>query len=350
MAHQLFPRGSCLWAWAVLTIGGVAVAQTAEAPAPPGRLVDLGGYKLHLNCFGKGRPTVVLDAGMGDSSAVWALVQPELSRTTRACTYDRAGTAWSDLGPVPRTMKQEVAELRELLRRANESGPFILVGHSYAGLLARLYATTFPTEVAGIVLVDSTHESTTLSLMGPGENQPRLVRMREQSKGRPVPPVQTMTSSPPKMASAEEMRQMESFLTELRKAGKLGPPFDRLPAEAQKAEFWARTHPKFSSQAENYWPEELQAMFEERNRNPRTLGDLTLVVLAAGRLEGMPADLQKEKEEQKQDLARLSSNSRFIRDPGSGHHIHIENPALVLQAVRNVIEAVRTGRPLAAGE
>ena len=91
-------------------------------------------------------------------------------------------------------------------------------------------------------------------------------------------------------------------------------------------------------------------MFEERNRNPRTLGDLTLVVLAAGRLEGMPADLQKEKEEQKQDLARLSSNSRFIRDPGSGHHIHIENPALVLQAVRNVIEAVRTGRPLAAGE
>ena len=187
-------------------------APTFTALAPPGRLIDLDGYKLHLNCTGKGRPTVILDAGMGDSSAVWALIQPELSRTMRVCSYDRAGTAWSDLGPVPRTMKQEVAELRELLRRAKERRPFVLVGHSYAGLLARLYTTTFPKEVAGVVLVDSTHESTTLSVMRRGDKQPRLVRIREQSKGRPVPAVQTMASSRPKMASTEETKQMESFL------------------------------------------------------------------------------------------------------------------------------------------
>jgi len=90
-------------------------------------------------------------------------------------------------------------------------------------------------------------------------------------------------------------------------------------------------------------------MFEERSRNPRSLGDLPLVVLAAARHDGrMPADIEKEKDEQKEDLARLSSNSRFIRDPSSGHRIHMENPALVLKEVRNVVEAARKRRPLDA--
>jgi pimeloyl-ACP methyl ester carboxylesterase len=314
---------------------------------PPGSLIDLGGYKLHLFCMGKGRPTVILDSGMGDSSAVWSLIQPELSATTRVCSYDRAGTAWSDSGPVPRTMKQEVAELHELLRKAKEDGPFVLVGHSYAGLLARVYAAAYPSEVAGIVLVDSTHESTTLSVQRRGEKEARLVRIREEAKGRSVPAARTMADSPPKAGSADEASKMEAFIACLLKPGNVGSPFDRLPPEAQAVQYCARAHRRFSPQTEDYWPDELQAMFEERTRHPQPLGTLPLSVLAGGRrFEGMPKELQQEKDDQKEDLARLSSNSRFIRDPESGHHIHVENPKLVLNEIRGVIQAVLNRQPL----
>jgi len=331
---------------ALRSIAVMGLALSGAARQPAGSLVDLGGYKLHLHCTGEGRPAVILESGMGDSSAVWSLIQPELSRTTRVCSYDRAGTGWSDSGPLPRTMKQEVAELRELLIKAKENGPIVLVGHSYGGLLTRLYAAAYPGEVAGIVLVDSTHESTTLSVQRRGEKEARLVRIREQSKGRSVPAASTMANSPPKGVSRDETSQMEAFITCLSKPGKVGPPFDRLPPEAQAAEYCARAHRRFSPQAEDYWPDELQSMFDERARNPQPLGTLPLSVLASGRrVDGMPLELQKEKDHQKEDLARLSSNSRFIRDPESGHHIHVENPRLVLNEIRRVVQAVRNGRP-----
>ncbi|HEY0036832.1 MAG TPA: alpha/beta hydrolase, partial [Longimicrobium sp.] len=93
--------------------------------------MDVGGYRLHIDCTGRGGPTVVLIAGSGDFSFDWSLVQSPLSSSGRVCSYDRAGQAWSDLGPVPRTMKQEVHELHLLLRRAGERPPYVLVGHSY---------------------------------------------------------------------------------------------------------------------------------------------------------------------------------------------------------------------------
>jgi pimeloyl-ACP methyl ester carboxylesterase len=89
-----------------------------HAPSPPGQLVDIGGFRLHLHCVGRGTPTIVLIPGAGDYSFDWALIQPALSKETRTCSYDRAGYAWSDLGPNPRTMRQEAAELRRLLQKA----------------------------------------------------------------------------------------------------------------------------------------------------------------------------------------------------------------------------------------
>jgi pimeloyl-ACP methyl ester carboxylesterase len=116
----------------VLSAGFVLAASTSE-PKPPGRLADLGGHRLHVNCTGKGSPTVVVETGLGDFSFDWVLVQSRVSAFARICTYDRAGYAWSDPGPKPRTFSQLNLELRDALSKLGEPGPFVLVGHSYGG-------------------------------------------------------------------------------------------------------------------------------------------------------------------------------------------------------------------------
>ncbi len=125
---------------------------------PPGQLIDIGGYRLHLHAQGEGGPTVVLEAGNGDFSLTWSLVQPEAARLTRVVSYDRAGLGWSDRGPRPRTVDVAMDELRTLLHGAGIPGPYILVGHSYGGMVARLFAYRYPGDVAGLVLVDAAHE------------------------------------------------------------------------------------------------------------------------------------------------------------------------------------------------
>ena len=163
-------------------------AQEARIYPPPGRMVDIGGWRLHLNCTGQrkeGARTVVLESGSGDFSVDWGLVQPEVARFARICSYDRAGAGWSDLGPRPRTWRQVAYELHTALHKAGEKGPYFLVGQSLGGLLIRVYASQYPKEVAGMVLVDSTHEDTVLMMNG------KFVRMRELSRGRTIPPVRT---------------------------------------------------------------------------------------------------------------------------------------------------------------
>src|SRR5438128_1815367 len=108
----------------------VALGQLTSQPIPPGKLIDLGGYRMHLNCTGNKGPTVILITGAGDFSFDWSLVQPNIAQFARVCSYDRAGFAWSDPGPIPRTMKQEAFELHTLLSAAHIKGPYILVGHS----------------------------------------------------------------------------------------------------------------------------------------------------------------------------------------------------------------------------
>src|SRR3954454_2965323 len=118
-----------------------AVGLTAqEIPAPPGKLVDLGGHRLHVNCSGSGAPAVVVELGLGDFSFEWALVQNEVARFTCICTYDRAGHAWSDPGPQPRTYAQINLELRDALRKLGVGGPYVLVGHSFGGPVIRQFA------------------------------------------------------------------------------------------------------------------------------------------------------------------------------------------------------------------
>ncbi len=289
----------------LLTISG---GQSTLKNRPPAidRLVDIGGHKLHLVCVGAGSPTVVFEAGAGDSSTTWAQVQVGMPPTIKSCAYDRAGSGSSEKGPTPRTMKQEIYELHALLDSADIPGPYVLVGHSYGGLLVRLYAAAYPEEVPGLVLVDPTHENTRLSVQGRGDPAASWVRIRESAKGQAVP------------------------------APRLDVPAGGALDNA------------------NYWPDELQQMFTQRASDPVPLGDRPLIVLAGtkptppqgGASEQLWQELLTEKGQEKEDLARLSRNSKLIRDSSSGHHVQTDNPSLVIAAIKQVVEAARQGTKL----
>ena len=331
-------------AFLLMTI--IAVGQQQDktpAYAPPGKLVDVGGYRLHLNCTGKSGPTIVLIAGAGDFSFDWGLVQPKLSLFARVCSYDRAGLAWSDPGPTPHTMKQDAYELHTLLKAARIKAPYVLVGHSIGGLIARVYAEQYSSEVAGMVLVDSTHEDTTLMYQG------KLVRVRESAKGIAVPPVQTMKSSPPRPPVAEDIEQFE-FNQKMFGAPKTESPFDKLPASIQTMRLWFRSQPPRAAAGSDYWAEELQAMYLARTKTPYQLGDKPLVVILATSDSGNPppgisADewkrISEEKRQQKVGLANLSRSSKLLVAQESGHHIQLDEPHFVTDAAVLVVDAVR---------
>jgi pimeloyl-ACP methyl ester carboxylesterase len=125
---------------------------------PPGRLVDIGGRRLHLYCTGHGSPTVVLESGLGSPSPVWSEVQARIATRTRVCSYDRAGTAWSDPAHGTRDPVHIALDLKRLLDAAGVGEPLVLVGHSFGGLYVRAFQDLYPERVAGLVLLDATHE------------------------------------------------------------------------------------------------------------------------------------------------------------------------------------------------
>ena len=161
-----FWMGRVLLGILALIIGLAAIGASYQAIATandrrhfpaPGQLVDVGGYKLHINCMGQGSPTVILESGLANPSSIWGWVQPEVAHATRVCAYDRAGVGWSDPGPEPRDGQQIARELHTLLGKANVPEPYVLVGHSAGGLYVRVYAAQYPRDVVGMVLVDVEH-------------------------------------------------------------------------------------------------------------------------------------------------------------------------------------------------
>jgi pimeloyl-ACP methyl ester carboxylesterase len=292
--------------------------------------VDIGGQRIHLNCTGRGSPTVVFENGAGDLSVVWLLVQPRVSETTRACSYDRAGYAWSDPGARPRTYDQIALELHSALEKAGEHGPYVLVGQSYGGLLVRRYARRYASEVAGLVLVDATHEDQRVMM---GGDAPQRIRDFARGRVRPEPHIAA-----------------DTVLKALRRSGAaaspdpsaLEPPLDRLPRAAQEA--WlaavADSVYRLSWAAEMDWsPEELQRMHDERTRDRATLGDLPLVVIS--RAPGRPDSLTVENAALQRDLVALSHRGRHVVARRAGHNVHLEEPELVIREIRQTVDDVR---------
>ncbi|HEV2827895.1 MAG TPA: alpha/beta hydrolase [Pyrinomonadaceae bacterium] len=322
-----------------------AISQTSttfiKPPPPPGKLVDVGGWRLHLNCTGNKkatRPTVVLESGAGDFSFDWSLVQPGISRFTRVCSYDRAGNAWSDLGPRPRTMKQIAYELHTALMKAGSKGPYVLVGQSIGGLLIRTFAGQYPKEVAGMVLVDSTHEDNQLFLNG------KVQRMRELSQKRTIPPIQTAIPAADKALSPEERQQLQNFLKEMGPP-KINPPFDRLPLRIQQVRLWALAQPQhYVADNDPYWGEEFAEIYATRKTHEYPLGDTPLIVLTRGKSEYPDTEegrqLNEDRKRMQLDLLNLSRKSKQIIATTSGHHIQLDDPELVINAIRQIVDSV----------
>ncbi len=318
---------------------GQAAAQSpggAGVPAllPPGRLIDIGGYHLHLHCTGTrspGRPMVVLSAGAGDFAVDWGLVQPAVAESARVCSYDRAGAGYSDPGPEPRTLRQEAAELRQLLERAGEAPPYVLVGHSVGGLVMRILQDEAPDRVVGMVLVDPTHEDVRLGYRG------ELVRLRTLAAGRQIPRARALDASPPKRATGSDLEACRAQAA----AAAVDGPFAKLPEQDRRNREWALRHPACLAGQEDYLPDELAAIHARRRDHPRPLGELPLIVVAAvpgGAPPGLSLEeWRREKADHMRDLAGLSARGRVVTETASGHHIHLDAPLAVIRAIRDVL-------------
>ena len=292
----------------------------------PGVLVDVGGRKIHVNCTGSGQPTVVLDAGMGAFALDWQFVQPDIAKTTRVCSWDHAGAGWSDPVAAAATTQSVVADLHAALQAAGEKGPYVFVGHGAGAMFGRFYQISYPDEVAGAVYADADHEDGFLLPVN-GKPSPIWSVSTEQlrdvfnqfspKEGAPPPPM------PPPQTDA---------------------PFDKLPAD------WLTTRVTFETRASKRsiaTPRDAQLAGFENDRatfvkmheatagQAHVFGDRPLVVLTP---ENGPDAAGKALQAK---LASLSANSSYRVVAHSGHEIHLYQPAAIVRATEDVVEAVR---------
>ena len=299
---------------------------------PVGKLVDVGGHRLHVHTTGRGSPTVVLEAGGGSWSLDWSLVQPEVARFTRVCSYDRAGFGWSDPGPQPRTSQQIIKELHALLVNARLSGPYVFVGHSFGGYTARLYASQYPGEVMGMVLIDARHQALVSRL-------PPAWRRQE-----------TIAAGMYRFLSTMARLKLLGLLGALMGEKAAPPVVKKLPPEIRPMYLAVGFQPKYFDAN----LDELAASAESDKQLSATgsLGNMPLTVIRHGMPDlfaSMPADQARQAEqiwqELQADLAGLSSNSKLVVAEKGGHGIPVDQPALVVDAIRQVVEIVRRASP-----
>jgi len=327
---------------AALLFAQAALPQEGSPPplAAPGKLVDVGGWKLHLNCIGTRTPQsplVILEPGIGDFSVEWSLVQPDVAKVARVCSYDRAGDGWSEMGPHPRTFKQIVYELHTLLERADEKPPYLMVGQSYGGWLVRTYRTTYPAEVAGIVLVDA------------GEDDPERImpdgsigRASTLAKGAPIPAINT--SGPlrieeiPANALAAMRRGIASMVPHAN-----DPPRDQLTEDAKTMRTWALGQIGHIVAGVNpVEVEEIALLRKERTDNPHVYGDMPLIVITRGVPESDSTEArEEERRAAHKAMASASRQGRWLIAERSGHHVQIEQPDLVTNAIADALKAIQ---------
>ncbi len=303
----------------------------------PGSLVPVGGHRLHYRCEGEGTPGVVMDAGIAASSLSWARVRPEVARFTRACSYDRAGLAWSEAATTPRSLPTLVRELHTVIHHAGLPAPYVLVGHSFGGLLIRAFARAYLAEVGGLVFVDPLHPE---EWCWPSSEQRRMLRggvflsrvggvlaragvvrflLSRLSGGAP---------GLPRRASRLFGSKAEALLHNI--VGEV----QKLPQEVLPS---VQAHWSSPKAFRGMWQHlaALPACSAEMMRGVDAFGDIPITVLSAGRRDPRWVALDA-------SLARASTNGRHIVSPESGHWVHLDDPALVVRAIHEVVMRVRT--------
>ena len=292
---------------------------------PQGELVDIGGFRLHLNCIGQGTPTVVMDAGGGAPSITWGLVPSEIAKFTRVCTYDRAGLGWSDPNSrIPRTSQQSVDELHLLLTKAGINPPYILVGHSLGGVNMRLYASQYPEDVVGLVLVDSSHENQMTSEI--------WKRVKIMSWFYQVLRVGSHVGVVRSIGELNLLPILEDIKREIQKYPlAVQTLFDTYKSFCYRPHYWATVSSELANIKKSF--EGLQSV--------TSLGSLPLIVLSQGSKNSKMSDERFQQWSSLQlDLTKLSSNSQRIIAENSGHLVQLDRPDLVISAVQRLIESV----------
>jgi pimeloyl-ACP methyl ester carboxylesterase len=298
---------------AATTLVGPGPVST-QGPQPPGKLIDIGGHRLHLLCSGEGEPAVILESGLGAYSVDWGLVQPQVAKFTKVCSYDRAGYAWSDKGPEPRGLGTSTAELHQLLQRAGVRPPYVVVGQSWGGRIVRVFAHRHPNEVSGMVLIDTYSEG-------------------------------TVSVSEAILSSLDPRAEEES------------DPAAHLPAVLQAARTWARGLPRQPDISDPDEPEQAIEATTAANKTP--LGAKPLIVVSAGRLSWDAQDRASGRSyatelrshiASEAFLAGLSRNSQFVVARRSFHQVHLYEPDLVAVAIRQVVMATRSGKKLGSAK
>lgn len=271
---------------------------------PPGQIVDVDGRGAHLNCTGDGSPTVILESGLGGGSVDWELVQPEVAKFARVCSYDRAGIAWSLPGERPRNADQIVSELHRLLKTAKIDPPYVLAGHSIGGAYVQLFAARYPNEIIGVVLVDSSHQEQLKSIPGIPAFLPYAIKATAPfGIARLVNASEEVPTQVP-----DEMR-------------------------AKRAALYSSIHSAFANADEmEAVPDSLASL----RASPMQLSDKPLVVLARGISDGMSAETEANWRELQKDLVKCSSRGKLIIAGQSGHYIHFSEPMLAVDAIREI--------------
>ncbi|HEX6163166.1 MAG TPA: alpha/beta hydrolase [Vicinamibacterales bacterium] len=291
-----------------------------DLPPAPGKLFDVGsGRRLHLLCGGTGSPSIIIEAGASAFAIDFTLVQRELQKTHRVCSYDRAGSGWSDPLP-PYTPAKDAADLHALLQAAKEPAPYVLVGASRGGLLIRGFLNAYPSEVAGLVFIDPATED---RLFGMVDGRPMSIAQMTAEQMRSTIPSQTMRV--PKRPVQQ------------------GPPFDLLPPELYKQRLLLDER-LIAQMPATLTPEQLLAYQESERvflasllasrKAGKPFGNRPTIVLARGN------DRNEGREQSQRLVGDLSSNSRFSVIAGSGHEIHLFHPRAVVSAVTDVVEAI----------
>ncbi len=300
----------------------------------PGRLIDVGGFSLHLHCSGAGTPAVVLDAALGGSSVSWSWVQPEIARLTRVCSYDRAGYGWSEPGPLPRTAGRMAEELRTLLDRGGVPPPFVLVGHSFGGLIMRIFAARYRDEVSGLVLVDAAHPE---DWVAPApkeqikiERGVRLCRYGARAAKFGVARLVASLGSAGVFGGARLIARIISRGDLRREDEGILAPVWKLPPEARAPlrQFW--TEHKFFTSLGSHIESVCVSAGEALQASAQGYGDLPLVTLSSTD----PGDYRLA---QQDALTRLSTRGRHLVASNSGHWIPLEEPQLVIDAIKSVL-------------